>query len=98
MGRNLFLVLTLPDEQLVVGEKGTRPSRTAADLPSHPTELCFVDSNRLYCGCLLKYSWLPTGRRQKVHAAAPRISHCVATQATSHRRVSSKESAPKPKS
>lgn len=93
--RHLFLVLALPDEELVVGEKGTRPQRTAADLPSHPTELCFVDPARLYCACLLKYIWLPTGRRQKVYAAAPRVSHVVTPQGNGQRRASPKESASK---
>jgi hypothetical protein len=83
--RHLFLVLALPDEELIVGEKGTRPERTATDLPSHPTELCFVDPARLYCACLLKYTWLPTGRRQKVYAAAPRISHFATPQSNDQR-------------
>merc|ERR1712232_684749 len=78
--RHVFLVLALPDVELIVGEKDTRPQRTAADLPSHPTELCFVDPDRPHCACLLKYTWLPTGRRQKVYAAAPRVSHFATPQ------------------
>lgn len=75
--RALFLVLALPDEDVVVGERGTRPLRTAADLPSCPTEYCFVDGARLHCLCLLRYSWIPTGRREKVVSAGDRISHRV---------------------
>jgi len=86
--RHVFLVLALPDVELVAGEKDTRPQRTAADLPSHPTELCFVDPARLHCACLLKYTWLPTGRRQKVYAAAPRVSHFATPQSDDPRRAS----------
>eukprot|EP00927_Polykrikos_kofoidii_P071740 TRINITY_DN67970_c0_g1_i1.p1 TRINITY_DN67970_c0_g1~~TRINITY_DN67970_c0_g1_i1.p1 ORF type:complete len:825 (-),score=96.07 TRINITY_DN67970_c0_g1_i1:230-2704(-) len=75
--RALFLVLALPDEDVVLGERGSRPPRTAADHPSHPTEYCFVDATRLFCACLLSYSWVPTGRREKVVSAGDRVSHIV---------------------
>jgi len=75
--RHLFLVLALPEEETVYGERGLRPSRTAADLPSHPTEYCFVDAARLHCACLLTYRWVATGRREKVTTAGPRVSHIV---------------------
>lgn len=61
--RHLFLVLVLPDERVVQGERGVRPTSTAADLPSHPTEYCFVDPSRLHCACLLTYRWVKTSRR-----------------------------------
>lgn len=80
--RQLFLVLALPDEEVVRGERGTRPPRTAADLPSHPTEYCFVDSARLHCTCLLTYRWVPTGRREKVTTAGTRVSHIVPRRAS----------------
>jgi len=64
--RHLFLVLALPDEDVVKGERGFRPRCTAADLPSHPTEYCFVDEDRLHCVCRMDYQWAPTGRRPKV--------------------------------
>jgi len=67
--RHLFLVLSLPEEDVVQGERGTRPVRTAADLPNHPTEFCFVDGKRLHCAALLTYRWVPTERREKVVAA-----------------------------
>lgn len=67
--RHLFLVLSLPEEDVVQGERGTRPVRTAADLPNHPTEFCFVDGTRLHCAALLTYRWVPTERREKVVAA-----------------------------
>lgn len=67
--RHLFLVLALPEPQVLPGERGLRPRRTAADLPSHPTEYCFVDPERLHCVCRLTYSWVPTGRRSKVLTA-----------------------------
>lgn len=75
--RHLFLVLAFPEEDVVQGERGLRPARTAADLPSHPTEYCFVDASRLYCACLLTYHWVPTGRREKVTTTGCRVSHFV---------------------
>eukprot|EP00927_Polykrikos_kofoidii_P053614 TRINITY_DN48207_c0_g1_i1.p1 TRINITY_DN48207_c0_g1~~TRINITY_DN48207_c0_g1_i1.p1 ORF type:complete len:748 (+),score=83.34 TRINITY_DN48207_c0_g1_i1:62-2305(+) len=75
--RALLLVLALPDEDFIVGERGSRPPRTAADHHSHPTEFCFVDSTRLHCACLLSYSWVPTGRRGKLARARDRMSHIV---------------------
>jgi len=63
--RRLFLVLALPEEEVVRGERGLRPSCTAADFPSHPTEYCFVDESRLHCVCRMDYFWMPTGRRSK---------------------------------
>uniref|UniRef100_A0A7S1B191 Uncharacterized protein n=1 Tax=Noctiluca scintillans TaxID=2966 RepID=A0A7S1B191_NOCSC len=69
--RHLFLVLVLP-EGVVQGERGTRPSSTAADLPSHPTEYCFVDPSRLHCACLLTYRWVKTARRSPCQAS-PRL-------------------------
>lgn len=62
--RHLFLVLALPEDVVVQGRRGLRPQRTAADLPSHPTEYCFVDPARLHCVCLLTYRWVPTRNRQ----------------------------------
>mmetsp|Transcript_135052 Transcript_135052/g.269498 ORF Transcript_135052/g.269498 Transcript_135052/m.269498 type:complete len:799 (-) Transcript_135052:316-2712(-) len=64
--RHLFLVMALPEEDVVRGERGFRPPCTAADLPSHPTEYCFVDEARLHCVCRMDYQWAPTGRRPKV--------------------------------
>eukprot|EP00929_Paragymnodinium_shiwhaense_P022037 TRINITY_DN14205_c0_g1_i1.p1 TRINITY_DN14205_c0_g1~~TRINITY_DN14205_c0_g1_i1.p1 ORF type:complete len:859 (+),score=148.47 TRINITY_DN14205_c0_g1_i1:51-2627(+) len=81
--RQLFMVLALPDEEVVLGKKGLRPERTAADLPSHPTEYCFVDASRLHCVFQLSYDWVPTGRREKVTTAVPRVSHVVPTRASS---------------
>jgi hypothetical protein len=75
--RCLFLMLALPEENVVKGERGIRPERTAVDLISHPTEYCFVDSDRLYAAYLVKYRWVPTGRRQKVTTVAPSVSHIV---------------------
>eukprot|EP00928_Gymnodinium_smaydae_P029892 TRINITY_DN22386_c0_g1_i1.p1 TRINITY_DN22386_c0_g1~~TRINITY_DN22386_c0_g1_i1.p1 ORF type:complete len:783 (+),score=109.83 TRINITY_DN22386_c0_g1_i1:97-2349(+) len=75
--RQLFMVLALPDADVVLGERGVRPAKTAADLPANPTEFCFVDAARLYCVFLLSYVWVPTGRREKVATAAPRVSHVV---------------------
>lgn len=72
--RYLFLVLAIPGE-VVEGERGSRPATTAADLPSHPTEYCFVDSSRLHCVSLVTYRWIPTGRREKL--TSPRVSHIV---------------------
>lgn len=74
--RQLFLVLALPGE-VVDGERGRRPPCTAADLPSHPTEYCFVDSHRLHCVSLVTYRWISTGRREKLTTASPRVSHIV---------------------
>lgn len=71
--RTVFLVLTFPEEELIRGVKGTRPPSTAVDLPSHPTEYCFVDAARLHCVCRCDYRWLPTGRRSKVVAAGGQI-------------------------
>jgi len=65
--RNLFLVLALPEKELVFGERGKRPDRTAVDNLKHPTEYCFVDQARLHCVCRLDYSWIPTGTRTKVN-------------------------------
>jgi len=78
--RHLFLVLALPEEDVVKGERGVRPLCTAADLPSHPTEYCFVDEDRLHCVCRMDYQWAPTGRRPKVatsggHTRAWRREH-----------------------
>lgn len=67
--RHLFLVLALPGDRVVRGTRGVRPPCTAADLPSHPTEFCFVDSARLHCACRFDYVWAPTGRRPKVKTA-----------------------------
>lgn len=78
--RHLFMVLALPDEDVVQGERGIRPIRTAADLPSHPTEFCFVDAARLHCLCLLTYNWVPTGRRSKNRSKSARVSHVVRGQ------------------
>lgn len=63
--RRLFVVLSLPEDGVLQGERGTRPSRTAADLPRHPTEFCFVDTSRLHCVCLVTYRWVSTERREK---------------------------------
>jgi len=73
--RCLFLVLAFPEKEIIRGEGGTRPAKTAADLPSHPTEYCFVDEARLHCVCRVDYSWAPTGRREKVVTAG---GHCRA--------------------
>jgi len=86
--RHLFMVLALPDEDVVQGERGIRPIRTAADLPSHPTEFCFVDAARLHCLCLLTYNWVPTGRRSKNRSKSARVSHVVRGQ---QRRFSKRE-------
>lgn len=75
--RHLFMVLALPDDDVVLGKRGTRPPRTAADSRSHPTEYCFVEAARLQCVCLLTYRWVPTGRREKVATAGSRVSHVV---------------------
>mmetsp|Transcript_16326 Transcript_16326/g.57018 ORF Transcript_16326/g.57018 Transcript_16326/m.57018 type:complete len:593 (+) Transcript_16326:56-1834(+) len=71
--RHMFLVLILPDDTLIRGERGSRPSGTAVDLPSHPTEYCFVDPDRLYCLCRLDYNWVPTGRRPKVNTSHSQV-------------------------
>jgi len=78
--RHMFVVLSLPGDELVRGERGTRPPCTAADLPSHPTEYCFVDPARLHCVCRLEYTWVPTGRRPKVATAG---GHCRAWRSSS---------------
>jgi len=83
--RHLFLVLILPEEELIKGERGTRPKSTAADLPSHPTEYCFVNPARLHCVCRLDYSWVPTGRRPKVATAG---GHCRAWRSQLQRQPS----------
>lgn len=75
--RQLFLVLALPDEEVVQGEHGVRPVRTAADNPGYPTEYCFVDAGRLHCACLLTYKWVPTGRREKSPENTRVLSHIV---------------------
>lgn len=69
--RELFAVLALPGPEIVCGVRGKRPSCTAADLPSHPTEYCFVEEERLHCFCRVSYEWVPTGRRSKVATASP---------------------------
>jgi len=84
--RQLFMVVALPEADIVKGERGIRPARTAADLPSHPTDLCFVDSARLYCTCLLRYNWVPTGRREKIATAGSRVSHVVSRTPSRGRR------------
>lgn len=66
--RHLFLVVALPGEEVVRGERGHRPRRTAADLPSYPTEFCFVDGARLHCAFRFDYIWESTGRRCKASA------------------------------
>jgi len=71
--RHLFLVLINPEDELIKGERGSRPKRTAADLPSHPTEYCFVDPSRLHCVCRMDYTWVPTGRRAKVASAGNHV-------------------------
>jgi len=71
--RHLFLVLALPGDTIVQGRRGERAECTAADLPSHPTEYCFVDQARLYCACRLDYLWIPTGRRAKVTSAGGHV-------------------------
>lgn len=73
--RCLFLVLALPEKEVIRGECGTRPAKTAADLPSYPTEYCFVDEARLHCVCRVDYSWAPTGMRSKIATAG---GHCRA--------------------
>lgn len=75
--RRVFLVLALPDDAPVLGEKGVRPERTATDCCSCPTEYCFVDPARLCCVCALTYRWVPTGQRRKSYAAGARVSHIV---------------------
>eukprot|EP00927_Polykrikos_kofoidii_P028684 TRINITY_DN24984_c0_g1_i1.p1 TRINITY_DN24984_c0_g1~~TRINITY_DN24984_c0_g1_i1.p1 ORF type:complete len:631 (+),score=99.90 TRINITY_DN24984_c0_g1_i1:31-1923(+) len=75
--RQLFMVVALPEDEVLQGERGIRPSRTVADLPSHPTEYCFVDPSRLHCVLLFTYNWIPTGRREKVATAGSRVSHVV---------------------
>jgi hypothetical protein len=79
--RCLFLVLALPEKEVIRGESGTRPSQTAADLPSHPTEYCFVDNDRLHCVCRVDYSWAPTGMRVKFATAG---GHCRAWRSRSN--------------
>jgi len=83
--RKLFMVLALPEEDVVKGERSLRPARTAADLPSHPTEYCFVDSSRLLCVYLITFTWVPTGRREKVVTAGARVSHIVSPSPPSAR-------------
>eukprot|EP00746_Dinoflagellata_sp_MGD_P167244 gnl/MRDRNA2_/MRDRNA2_97713_c0_seq1.p1 gnl/MRDRNA2_/MRDRNA2_97713_c0~~gnl/MRDRNA2_/MRDRNA2_97713_c0_seq1.p1 ORF type:complete len:599 (+),score=95.32 gnl/MRDRNA2_/MRDRNA2_97713_c0_seq1:114-1910(+) len=78
--RCLFLVLALPDKEVIEGERGTRPARTAADLPSHPTEYCFVDNSRLHCVCRVDFSWASTGMRIKIATAG---GHCSAWRKSS---------------
>lgn len=73
--RHLFLVLALPEKDLICGERGKRATRTAADNPKHPTEYCFVDQTRLHCVCRLDYSWIATGQRLKMHTT-PVTFHC----------------------
>lgn len=63
--RHIFLALILPEEDVLRGERGIRPARTAADLPSCPTEFCFVDQARIHCVFRVDYTWVPTGRRAK---------------------------------
>lgn len=75
--RQLFMVLAHPDEHVVQGERGKRPHCTSADLPSHPTEYCFVDPDRLHCVCLFSYRWVSTGRRGKEKTASPTVGHIV---------------------
>eukprot|EP00927_Polykrikos_kofoidii_P054356 TRINITY_DN48782_c0_g1_i1.p1 TRINITY_DN48782_c0_g1~~TRINITY_DN48782_c0_g1_i1.p1 ORF type:complete len:569 (+),score=78.88 TRINITY_DN48782_c0_g1_i1:132-1838(+) len=75
--RNMFLVLALPETDVVKGQRGERPVRTATDCTAVPTEYCFVDPTRLTCACLLTYRWVPTGRREKVATACARVSHVV---------------------
>merc|ERR1712151_710224 len=81
--RRMFLVLALPDRKIVQGVRGERPIRTAADLPSNPTEYCFVDAARLHCTCMISYRWISTGRREKYATAGARISHIVPSRGTS---------------
>lgn len=64
--RHVFVVLALPDEDLVPGVRGQRPRCTAADSLDHPTELCFVEEARLHCVAHIRYSWLPTRRRMRL--------------------------------
>jgi len=71
--RHIFLVLAIPEDDVVRGERGTRPPRTAADLPSCPTEYCFVDQSRLHCICRVDYTWVPTGRRTKLFTAGGHV-------------------------
>lgn len=71
--RHVFFALVLPEEELLRGERGTRPVRTASDLPSHPTEYCFVDQARVHCVCRLDYSWVSTGRRSKKTTAGDHV-------------------------
>merc|ERR1711879_485457 len=79
------MVLALPEGDVVKGERSLRPARTAADLPSHPTEYCFVDSSRLLCVYLITFTWVPTGRREKVVTAGARVSHIVSPSPPSAR-------------
>lgn len=69
--RYLFLLLVLPEKDVLQGERNTRPERTAADLPSHPTEYCFVDSARVHTVCLIRYRWLRTRARQAWRPQCP---------------------------
>lgn len=71
--RYIFLLMVLPEEDVLKGERGTRPSRTAADLPSFPTEYCFVDQSRIHCVCRIDYNWVPTGRRAKKTTAGGHV-------------------------
>jgi len=82
--RQLFMVLAVPDEEVVQGEHGVRPPRTAADNPGYPTEFCFVDAGRLHCVCLLTYRWVPTGRREKSPENRGAISHIVPRRSPWH--------------
>jgi hypothetical protein len=86
--RKLFMVFALPDENVVKGERGVRPAQTAADLPSHPTEYCFVNPARLHCVYLITFTWVPTGRREKVVTAGARVSHIVPPSPPCRRRAS----------
>jgi hypothetical protein len=79
------MVLAFPDEDVLKGERGVRPARTAADLPNHPTEYCFVDSSRLLCVYLITFTWVPTGRREKVVTAGARVSHIVSPLSSRNR-------------
>lgn len=58
--RRLFLVLALPERDVVQGQRGVRPPRTAVDNPKGPAQYCFADASRLHCACLLKFRWAPT--------------------------------------
>lgn len=78
--RYLFLVLALPGEEVALGKRGLRPSCTAADHSTHPTEFCFIDQSRLHCACRLDYCWVPSGRRMKEKTVG---NHVRAWRATS---------------